>query len=77
MKTAKLWRLAFVMLAAFSLASCSSDDDNNVYEAAPLAVAMMTIMFTKQHNLVAHGKRCITKVWPMQARYSTHSIHSL
>ena len=28
MKTAKLWRLAFVMLAAFSLASCSSDDDN-------------------------------------------------
>ena len=36
MKTAKLWRLAFVMLAAFSLASCSSDDDNNVYEAAEL-----------------------------------------
>ena len=23
----KIWRLAFVMLAAFSLASCSSDDD--------------------------------------------------
>ena len=37
MKTAKLWRLAFVMLAAFSLASCSSDDDNNVYEAAQLS----------------------------------------
>ena len=28
----KLWRIAFVMLAAFSLASCSSDDDSNVYE---------------------------------------------
>ena len=28
MKTIKLWRIAFVMLAAFSLASCSSDDDN-------------------------------------------------
>ena len=28
MKTMKLWRIAFVMLAAFSLASCSSDDDN-------------------------------------------------
>ena len=27
MKTAKLWRLAFAMLAAFSLASCSSDDN--------------------------------------------------
>ena len=28
MKTMKLWRIAFVMLAAFSLASCSSDDDD-------------------------------------------------
>ena len=27
MKTAKLWRLAFAMLAAFSLASCSSNDN--------------------------------------------------
>ena len=27
MKTMKLWRIAFMMLAAFSLASCSSDDD--------------------------------------------------
>ena len=36
MKTMKFWRLAFAMLAAFSLASCSSDDDSNVYEAAEL-----------------------------------------
>ena len=28
MKAAKLWRLAFAMLAAFSLASCSSDDED-------------------------------------------------
>ena len=28
MKTTKIWRLAIAMLAAFSLASCSSDDDN-------------------------------------------------
>ena len=28
-KTLKFWRLAFAMLAAFSLASCSSDDDND------------------------------------------------
>ena len=27
MKTMKNWRIAFTMLAAFSLASCSSDDD--------------------------------------------------
>ncbi len=25
MKTMKIWRIAFAMLAAFSLASCSSD----------------------------------------------------
>ena len=32
----KLWRIAFVMLAAFSLASCSSDDKdmvNDTYKA--------------------------------------------
>ena len=28
MKTLKIWRITFVMFAAFSLASCSSDDDN-------------------------------------------------
>lgn len=28
MNTLKIWRLAFAMLAAFSLASCCSDDDN-------------------------------------------------
>ena len=27
MKTMKLWRIAFMMLAAFSLTSCSSDDN--------------------------------------------------
>ena len=37
MKTMKLWRIAFAMLAAFSLASCGSDDDNDVYEAAQLS----------------------------------------
>ena len=28
MKTMKIWRIMFMMLAAFSLASCSSDDDD-------------------------------------------------
>ena len=27
MKTMKIWRIMFMMLTAFSLASCSSDDD--------------------------------------------------
>ena len=37
MKTMKLWINILVMTAAmFSLASCSSDDDSNVYEAAEL-----------------------------------------
>ena len=37
MKTMKIWRLAFAMLAAFSLASCSSDDDTDTYEATELS----------------------------------------
>ena len=28
MKALKIWRITFAMLAALSLASCSSDDDN-------------------------------------------------
>ena len=37
MKTKKIWRIAFMMLAAFSLASCSSDDDTDTYEAIELS----------------------------------------
>ena len=35
MNTLKIWRIAFAMLAAFSLASCSSDPewDNMVWHA--------------------------------------------
>ena len=36
MKTMNIWRLAFAMLAAFSLASCSSDDDE-VFQTEQLA----------------------------------------
>ncbi|SEA31687.1 hypothetical protein SAMN04487851_104247 [Prevotella sp. tc2-28] len=37
MKTMKFWRNILVMTAAMlSLASCSSDDDNDVYEATEL-----------------------------------------
>ena len=41
----KLWRIAFMMLAAFSFASCSNDDDNEdkvvqvtVYVSAKIGV---------------------------------------
>ena len=38
MRTMKLWRNILVMTAAMlSIASCSSDDDTNVYEAAELS----------------------------------------
>ena len=30
MKTMKIWRIAFAMLAAFSLASCSNDDHDGI-----------------------------------------------
>ena len=35
MKTMKLWRIAFMMLAAFSLASCSSDEEEGGQEYQP------------------------------------------
>ncbi len=37
MRTMKLWRITFALLAAFSLASCSSDDDTDTYEAIELS----------------------------------------
>ena len=39
----KLWRIAFVMLAAFFLASCSSDDDNkDIVEQVTIFVSAET-----------------------------------
>ena len=39
----KLWRIAFVMLAAFSLASCSSDDDDkDIVEQVTIFVSAET-----------------------------------
>jgi hypothetical protein len=43
MKTLKLWRIAFMMLAAFSLASCSSDDDDkDIVEQVTIFVSAET-----------------------------------
>ncbi len=33
----KIWKIVFVLLTAFSLASCSSDDDTDTYEAIELS----------------------------------------
>jgi len=42
MKTMKIWRIAFAMLAAFSLASCSNDDDE---------LQMMSLQVTRPFNV--------------------------
>ena len=43
MKTMKLWRIAFMMLTAFSLASCSSDDDDkDIVEQVTIFVSAET-----------------------------------
>ena len=38
MRTMKIWRIAFAMLAAISLASCSSDDDDKDITNIPSSV---------------------------------------
>ena len=58
MKTMKLWRIAFMMLAAFSLASCSSDDDNeDKVEQVTLYVSAETGTYQNvpDNNYVASG----------------------
>ena len=43
MRTMKLWRIAFMMLAAFSLTSCSSDDDDkDIVEQVTIFVSAET-----------------------------------
>ena len=40
----KLWRIAFVMLAAFFLASCSSDDDDkDIVEQVTICLALKNV----------------------------------
>jgi len=55
MKTMKLWRIAFVMLAAFSLTSCSNDDDNDVYEAAELGGTWQKVRHHSLSHLHSNG----------------------
>ena len=75
MKTMKLWRIAFMMLAAFSLASCSSDDDNDVYEAAELGGTWQKVY---DEGVADAGTVQYTfRPQSAMARCSTHSVRSL
>ena len=72
MKTMKIWRIMFMMLAAVSLASCSSDDDEEfqidqlagtwqqVYDAG--VVAEGTVQYTFTPGTPATGGQCTIHV---------------
>ena len=57
MKTMELWRIAFVMLAAFSFASCSSnDDDKDIVEQVTIYVSAETGTYNiVPSNIFAEG----------------------
>ena len=51
MKTMKIWRIAFAMLAALSLASCSSDPEwNNMVWHADVPVQITDDVYTVSHT---------------------------
>lgn len=39
MRTMKIWKIVFVLLAAFSLASCDKEDENNMISTAIESIA--------------------------------------
>ena len=55
MKTMKLWRIAFVMLAAFYLASCSSDDNNDEVTVPDLQKPTTTTQLTLENAPIMDG----------------------
>ena len=81
MKTMKNWRIAFVMLAAFSLASCSSDDDEEflmdqlagtweqVYDKGVVAEGYVQYTFTP--GKPATGGECTIHVYDVFAGDTT------
>ena len=81
MKTMKIWRLAFAMLAAFSLASCSSDDDE-VFQAEQLTgtweqvydkgvVAEGYVQYTFTPGIPATAGKCTIHVYDVFAGDTT------
>ena len=80
MKTMKIWRIAFAMLAAFSLASCSSDDDElqidqlagtweQVYDKGVVAEGYVQYTFTP--GTPATGGECTIHVYDVFAGDTT------
>ena len=81
MKTMKIWRLAFAMLAAFSLASCSSDDDEvflaeqltgtweQVYDKGVVAEGYVQYTFTP--GIPATAGKCTIHVYDVFAGDTT------
>ena len=61
MKTMKLWRIMFMMLAALSLASCSSDDDNKdiTKEIAMSVSAEPGVMYDLFDSMGEHPIECM------------------
>ena len=59
MRTMKIWKLAFAMLAAFSLASCSSDsEENREYQPAHRSAiinGVKMVLTTCQDNMPQQG----------------------
>ena len=60
-KTMKIWRIAFAMLAAFSLASCSSDDDDKdiVKEIIMNVSAEPAVMYDLFDSMGEHPIECM------------------
>ena len=58
MKTMKIWRIMFLMLAAFSLASCSSDSDeySPAYRSAVINGVKMSLTDANGNSLVNSTK---------------------
>ena len=60
MKTMKFWRIAFAMLAAFSLASCSSDDDKDITKEIIMNVsAEPGVMYNPFDSMGEHPIECM------------------
>ena len=77
----KIWRLAFAMLAAFSLASCSSDDDDKdiTKEIIMNVSAEPGVMYALFDSMGEHPIECMqvmTEDEPGQWQHTCTSVKS-
>ncbi len=80
MKTMKIWRIMFMMLATFSLASCSNDDDNEdkveqvtVYVSAETGVYYDMWLYPERENPII-GMQILEKG---ENRWRTVSLYTI